>query len=91
MEEFLDFHSFCKLIYSLCLTIAGTVTASSGRFRPNLLAIIDIKIEPSTIPTGFNDAIHDACAIVISPVANGDLEEVSKKIAGLGQPFIMPK
>lgn len=80
-----------KLNFLQCLTIAGNVISSNGRFRPYFLAKIPANNEPNTIPTDFNDVIHDACVTVILPVGNGDLYEVSKNSAGLGQPFIMPK
>lgn len=74
-----------------CLTIAGIVNTVSGHFLPNFFAKIPAIAQPSIMPIDFNDVIHDACASVICPVGSGDLSEVSKKSAGLGQPFIRPK
>lgn len=42
------------------------------------------------MPAAFNDVIHDAWAGVIFPTDKTDSSEVSKKIAGLDQPVIMP-
>lgn len=73
------------------LTIDGIFDRINGHFRPNFFVKVPTIVHPNTIPMDFNDVIHDACAIEIGPAASGDLCEVSRKIAGLGQPFIKPK
>lgn len=64
--------------------------ASSGFFRPNLLAMTPNKTFPINPPTHRSDAIHDASSIPIFPDGKGVSSDVSKLIVGLAQPTPIP-
>lgn len=45
---------------------------------------------PNKAPSGTNEATNEASSIVILPVANGELSDVSKLMLGLAQPAVIP-